>query len=494
MGRSHTKKLIGILAALALVLTTGSIGQAKGWVFEHEWNPRQNVYQITEGYSYGRPSALTVYEMVSNSRSEIYAHCTQLEDEYCTASNIMGSGNSRVGKYVRGEFVAGLCASSSDSFCIESVRIYKNKQRPMAATLVRPLSFPEIPANTKFATPAGKSPTIWNAQDVPHLGGGTQYSVYVMVEYMSGGGGFSPLTFTAIVSPFTEIQGSQYWDPSEIRPATPTVQSPALNHRSDAMRNECVWQELGKCGQVEEFTDGTRVGLTLRIPSALGGFFNGRLQNPELSVKAFNAKTNRVSIDAESVEIGKIVYALDKDSEIAKSVGVTQTGRLNKSSYGSVTIPDVEKLRKHAGDRAAGVSTSWRASIDYGEGQWHPCFDRPGQLLGLVTTNASTYEGGPPKMKSGFLTYNVAGMHYEPDGQTEILGTYDLVLRSDVARCLYGFGKAPLSATVTVSGGNSKEVATTVVSEKNGWLKMAAYGFTFSKKTIKVKITKKKTK
>jgi hypothetical protein len=35
-------------------------------------------------------------------------------------------------------------------------------------------------------------------------------------------------------------------------------------------------------------------------------------------------------------------------------------------------------------------------------------------------------------------------------------------------------------------------VATTVVSEKNGWLNMKAAGFTFSEKTLKVRITQAK--
>jgi hypothetical protein len=78
-----------------------------------------------------------------------------------------------------------------------------------------------------------------------------------------------------------------------------------------------------------------------------------------------------------------------------------------------------------------------------------------------------------------------------PDGKTEVLGTYDLVMRSDVARCLYNFNKAPVSATISVTGGDNN-VATTVVSEKNGWLKLAAYGFTFSEKKVKVKLTQKK--
>jgi hypothetical protein len=41
-------------------------------------------------------------------------------------------------------------------------------------------------------------------------------------------------------------------------------------------------------------------------------------------------------------------------------------------------------------------------------------------------------------------------------------------------------------------GSGDRSVATTVVSEKNGWLKLDAYGFTFSKKTIKVIVVQAK--
>jgi hypothetical protein len=87
----------------------------------------------------------------------------------------------------------------------------------------------------------------------------------------------------------------------------------------------------------------------------------------------------------------------------------------------------------------------------------------------------------------------VTGLHYMPDGTTPVQGTYDLVMRSDTARCLYGFTTAPISATVSVVGGDTSSVATTVVSEKNGWLKMAAYGFTFSEKTLTVHMTQAKS-
>jgi hypothetical protein len=102
------------------------------------------------------------------------------------------------------------------------------------------------------------------------------------------------------------------------------------------------------------------------------------------------------------------------------------------------------------------------------------------------------YQGGVPTFRNGFLNYEVAGMHYLPDGE-KALGTYDLTMRSDVARCIYGFSRAPISATVTVTGSGDSSVATTIVGERNGWLKLAAYGFTFSQKNIQVRLTQKRT-
>jgi hypothetical protein len=113
----------------------------------------------------------------------------------------------------------------------------------------------------------------------------------------------------------------------------------------------------------------------------------------------------------------------------------------------------------------------------------------------MVSTNAMGYQAEPPRFSRGFLNYQVSGMHYLPGGTELALGNYDLVVRSDFARCLYGFGRAPLSANVSVVNTKGNKVfATTTVGEKNGWLKLSAKGFTFSKKTIKVKITKAKAK
>ena len=146
-----------------------------------------------------------------------------------------------------------------------------------------------------------------------------------------------------------------------------------------------------------------------------------------------------------------------------------------------------------AKDTAAAITTHWNFSTLAGGGENNSCFADKSRVVGVVTTSATAMEPATPEFKNGLLTYKVAGLHYAPDGKTLNEGSYDLVMRSDVARCLYGFSKAPLSATVSVIGeGGENKVATTVVSEKDGWLKLAAYGFTFSSPTISVKLSQAK--
>ncbi len=117
--------------------------------------------------------------------------------------------------------------------------------------------------------------------------------------------------------------------------------------------------------------------------------------------------------------------------------------------------------------------------------------DSVSSLIGLVTTNALTYAAGPPKYSDGFLNYKVAGLHLNPDSST-FQGSYDLVMSSKIARCIYGFeGAGPLYATVSVvnSEGGETTLATESVKEEGGWLRLKARGFTFSSPTLKIKLS-----
>jgi hypothetical protein len=124
------------------------------------------------------------------------------------------------------------------------------------------------------------------------------------------------------------------------------------------------------------------------------------------------------------------------------------------------------------------------------------CLTNNQQLNGLVMTNATQYSSGPPTFNraEGSLNYQVAAPHYTSGGNV-FLGTYDLIMRSEVARCIYGFSKAPLNASISVIDNEGvTTTATKLVSERDGWLRIAAYGFGFSNPIIKVKLTQSGSK
>jgi hypothetical protein len=110
------------------------------------------------------------------------------------------------------------------------------------------------------------------------------------------------------------------------------------------------------------------------------------------------------------------------------------------------------------------------------------------KLHGLVVTNAPITEQGPPEFKEGSLNYRVAGIHKNIDG-SDFQGRYTYIVRSDTARCYYGFSKAPIQASVQViSSNSSSQVASVLVSERDGFIKLQADNFTFSSPTIKIKL------
>ena len=109
----------------------------------------------------------------------------------------------------------------------------------------------------------------------------------------------------------------------------------------------------------------------------------------------------------------------------------------------------------------------------------------------IVTTNASDFLSTSPTFdeKTQEIIYTVAAPHLLPNGEV-FKGSYELIIRSDTARCLYNFSSAPLKASIQVtSADNGEQIAVTNMVEKNGWLYLTAKGFTFSTPKLKVSLS-----
>ena len=387
------------------------------------------------------------------------------------------------------------CSVSESDYCVEKLEIAAPGQEFRDANFVKPadggLTFR---ADSKTALIEASTPSIFEAVDAPNAGGTSGYSVAVKIEqhFNRKSGVYEPGNVTANVSPFKERLG-------DYTPLRFVGGDPRFAYEGGGVTPGCVWLEPGKCGYRQDFVEGTKIRLTITVPSSLGGWFSGRMKDPNISIEPAGSGISRIVVSAEPVTIPQLAYAKkisDITVEKTFNIGRGGTGKgvfwgvSSGGPGGEDVFRFIDLYRNAMKDTAVGTITAWNMMTISGN-NGNRCLSDKSKVLGIVTTNAMGYDTGSPSFQNGTLNYQVGGLHYMPDGKTEVQGTYDLVMRSETARCLYGFTKAPISATVSVVGDGSSSVATTVVRESSGWLKMAAYGFTFSQKTIRVKMSQK---
>lgn len=282
----------------------------------------------------------------------------------------------------------------------------------------------------------------------------------------------------------------------------------------------CVMSGDGLCANRRALPSELEFKLVLRLSSSPSGWLHGRLGDGNLSITPLEEKNAiRVSIQGSTVRVPSLGFAyswreLPKEIQSKYTSGeFTNQSRFptigcrwcsddplintlvsNPFAYGPDAFQELDAWKEIRKDSADADLNTWsvRSLSEYEMEGAASCFAKKGQINGFVTTNATVYSAGPPKIVSGSLDYQVAAPHLRSDG-SELLGRYRLIVRSDVARCVYGFSQAPVSARVTVTSSNgTSQVATTSVSERNGWLTLSADNFTFSNPVIRVVLQQQK--
>ena len=482
------KRLASIVLALVLVGTGVAPSSA-----QDAYNP--DLTTTPEGgatFLVGEDGANIHFSTLTAGNGEgVQWTCDSVTDPECSRSNA---------DYISGNSILKVCTSTTDSNCIVRLELAGEDG------VFQPASFVRNTTGMNFAAHAGTkfmgatTPSLWSAPLVPSKSGTTDYAVIVRAENQMewSSGTFETRGLIASVVPYRAVQGD-YKDTYQF-----TTDKNHRGTRGIAIGGhgyQCAWVETGTCGVLQDFAPNTRVKLTVRISSEIGGWFKGRIKNPLISVSRSVSGMNDITVEAAPAEVPRMVYQTTIanlspiERKYAMDNGMAGIWEENFKTWAragdSSSFGYVNYLRTKVRDTTSGINTMWNFTSSQQE-SGNPCLGDTSQVLGIVTTNSMIYNGGIPQFRNGFLNYEVAGLHYQPDGITKVQGSYDLVIKSEVARCLYGFSRAPLSATISVVGEGDRSIATTIVSEKNGWLKLAAYGFTFSKKTIRAKITKAK--
>ena len=418
--------------------------------------------------------------------------CTALNDPRCQSFEAINL-NSTV--------LAGPCSEVVDQPCVEKLRIIDQNGTAHEATFMRNTNGANFSGDIDQGLPDGKSVSLWRISDFQ---GEKNYSVTYLINYTglniirnTGSKNFSARNFALVVQPFEERSNSTA---REIRFRETVKPDGRIGITSTAAvtNANCAWQENSLCGVEQEFNPNTKVEISFLVPNNLSGWLNGRLKSPEIKIEKHSSSLNRVVVKSLPADVPSasalVPYAEtnEKMKELYKPNVHALAGTFvqdHVASAGKRAFLYLDAFENVLGNKASTKKSSWKiGSLSAGSLQPSNCLNRNDQFLGVVSTNAMIFDDGPPEFKENSFNYQVGGLHLNPDGSI-FRGSYDLSINSEVARCLYNFGNAPVSAEISVvSSSGERQLTSTLINESNGWINLGVYNFTFSNPSIRIKL------
>lgn len=426
---------------------------------------------LDEGWRlYGAVSSIN---MLDSTGSVWGKFCEQFSDD-CEITRTLRAVTNRI---------LPICASESEGNCFEGLAVQLSGSPMVRATALAPLAGYRLNPVPDLGIPEGSIPHLFEA-------GGQKYVVNARMVFSIKDG--------AARAEDMQVQVWRVKDKSDSTKKNISFEKPSAQKPNGGVEGgwdvSCAVAAENYCAEIIDFDPGTVIQTTVRVSDQVTGWLKGRLTDPEITSSKLG-NFNRYVIQGAAVSVPKLYVEVPKShpalqgadgiSGVTSGSGFYQIARADSPTG----ISFVSAFASLAKDTAIDSQSQWYVATIGDTWDLNRCNTNK-DFVGLVTTNAMAFDGDIPKFSSGFLSYNVAGLHYEPDGKTEVLGSYDLAIKSSVARCLYGYSNAPVSAQVTVTGTSGEQkVSSTIVRETQGWLTLSAKGFTFSQNQIKVKIS-----
>ena len=502
------KKLLTFAALIGISVSL--VPMASGDVPEENFYPsvKQEAgwmgYNTDNSIEYAQPSSLyakTSDKPVDPTR-KMYV-CTSLQSSECTAPEI-------VAYFFNSIFTK--CADASDTNCIDSFSI-KGPDGTLRQGIFQRNWVPSAVFTGDKARhlPTGYGPNTWTVTN--SKGEIETFALSVGVEgYIDRRATKSIYeSFFAAIQPIKEVPRTDVRRP--IANVTNRADGDGPGSNLTFLEKGCQIAEDGNCGYRLPFDLENTVVLKVRISQPVQGWLHGRMKDADINMTTAADNSQIIEISAKPLTIPSI-YGWVKWTDLPQGVkdlypvGSGGSGKsladftttdlvsrtlLTKSEVaGERAIKEMNLWLPLLNDKAAAMRTFWAAQTIKGELpiDSQNCVRGKG-FSGVIGTNAAVYSDGPPTFdkEEQSLNYTVGASHLDSKGEL-FKGYYQLNLRSDVARCLYGFGSAPIQAKIEVSSSDgTPTLATTVINESDGWLKMTAAGFTFSTPKIKVKLS-----
>lgn len=423
--------------------------------------------------------------------------------------------------------VLPFCDSKNTFACIKSVEVstdgknWTTSSAPKAYAAIDILGTSYIPtgvvqrrSSTWEGSPAQNLPPGSNSQVVeissaPHKGG-TSYLVEVAIK-----AAMLPANISDAMKAFLPASARDgLFNSVEFR-VIPVKVVPGTCAEANFARGISSSKESWKgfCPVAYNFPDNVQFRMTVELGKYINnfkGWFQGRIGDPFVSQ---DNQTGTIVISGKPVKVS--VAKAEVPGPIPAEV---DNFRMPKgfTMFGENNIPDFisdsteyeviawwKLLEKYMTEKAEAETLVWRMSTLENsklEGYYSPrgyvapamnnCLKDARGVTGIMTTNATVYDAAAPVYDKAdqSLSYAVAAPQKDSKGVKKS-GEYDLVIREDIATCVWGKGFSKATARVEVTNDNGEQqVATTVMNTRAGWVSFSAKNFHYSAPKIKVKL------
>jgi hypothetical protein len=531
------KIVIALVIGLTGMSSTAYAGNDISWV------PNSQDYSKPTAHSFVFPDRLalpwlfSVLQSYNNPNSVV---CSSTGDSACSSNGNFGYNS-----------ILKVCVSTTDLDCISRVDSIDPSGTTSSGVFSKYTVKDHLnsyPADPVVGIPEGSVPGIWKIPSAPHASG-DEYAVVAGLNGIvnRGGGSWHPSEVgsvlqlslmpvalkdfgkghASIAGGWNQSIKDVYYDYCATAALSPTRTGADCAHvNGDA----CILptNDQGMCYAEEDFGAIQKFNVQLRLSQEPTGWMHGRMTDPAISISKLSSGGVNLSVTAGTTNV-PMVFAtgdwaslpsnvqnagvqcasnlnlcgtwaakylgadsswIDKSQSLVGNANIALTWFVNSS--GPLPLSIMSAISPLTGNKSTALTNTWsmRTLTNTEMSGANKCFTNTPGLKGIVTTNSTAYSAGPPEFKDGSLNYQVSSPHFNPDGTTPFKGNYNLVMRSDVARCIYGFTKAPIKASISVlSSEGSNDVATTIANEKDGWLYLTANNFQFSSPIIQVKLS-----
>jgi hypothetical protein len=479
------------VGSIIMVLVVSSSNLQIANSADGEWQPvkydrvsQKYVYNTVSSFSrYGTGiwpgSVISFYQYGDGYNRQL--KCDFLGDEICTPERMKTKG-------VQVKLVFPKCdeSDSYSNYCIKDVRVYKDNGLSASAKFVKYVDGEQFDSNAKYLLPKGGTSSIWSVKN-EESGLDDLYLVDFEAR-LTCRENCASAGFNGTITPIKIVYGDMYKGDF----AKNTINGNSFQGIQWQRSLKCersLYTSAGECGQKSTFITNLRIGVSLLVPKSESVFIDSRIVDSVINTELYKSNSKIVKIDGLPMSVPRVSGVMTSEQAqgmlnlLDPQPLVDMDWNLVDNRQDKNGLKELEYIRKISGDRVSGFENIW----GFSSGKLQNCSNVDSAILGEVSSNAMVVDPNPGRFENSEFIYEVAGMHFEPDGKTLTRGNYALKVSKALVKCLYNNSSVPLKASVSIISGESK-VSTEAISEIGNYYAINISNFNFSNPSIRVKL------